>query len=282
MKLFALCVLCLLTRGLAICAESNPQLRLEHVPNGTRFLILGNKPAHPAPLLIMLQGSLESVQKEPIYTEAARILVKRGFISVMIDAPAHGADARPAEANELAAWNSRVGAGEDLLADFLSRAKVLVDWLIKEGYADPHSIAVAGTSRGGFLALHLAAADSRIRCVGAISPVTDLLQLREFSACAHPEAARALEVNTLVAKLIGRPTWISIGNHDERVGTDSAIAFTRQLVAANTAQKKDAPVDLIVHSVPGHRSSVRDHELLADWILKQIVPPASVSAIGLP
>src|SRR5262245_53213900 len=99
-------------------AAAKPELRLQNVPGGPRFLILGAKPARPAPLLIMLQGSLESVQKEPIYTEAARILAKRGFISVMIDAPAHGADARPGEASELAAWNTRLGAGEDLLSDF--------------------------------------------------------------------------------------------------------------------------------------------------------------------
>ena len=40
----------------------------------------------------MLQGSLESVLSEPLFTETARILAKRGYVTVMLDAPAHGDD----------------------------------------------------------------------------------------------------------------------------------------------------------------------------------------------
>ncbi|MEJ1972461.1 MAG: hypothetical protein WDM96_08420 [Lacunisphaera sp.] len=80
----------------------------------------------------------------------------------------------------------------------------------------------------------------------------------------------ALAARELAPRLAGRPVWISIGNHDERVGTDSAIAFSRALVAANVARQQDATVELIVHSVPGHSSTERDHERLAAWLLEQL------------
>jgi dienelactone hydrolase len=223
----------------------------------------------------MLQGSIDSAIKEPLYTETARILSRDGFLGIVVDAPAHGVDARPQEPAEIAAWNERVGRGEDLLGEFLARVRAVVDSLAKRGEIDVSRLAVAGTSRGGFLAFHVAAADPRFRCVGAISPVTDLMQLREFHDCIRPEKARALSVTELAPRLAGRPVWLSIGNSDDRVGTDAAIAAARRLVAESLAQGRGAPVDLTVHSVPGHRSSLRDHELLAAWILKQM---ASASA----
>lgn len=245
-------------------------IRIERLPEGIRYGLLGVRATQPSPAIIMLQGSLESVLAEPLFTETARILARRGYVAVVLDAPAHGDDARPGEPKELAAWSARVDAGEDFVAPFVERARKVLDALVRDGLIDPRRLAVAGTSRGGFLAFHLAAAEPRFRCVGGIAPVTDLRQLREFKACVHPERAAALGVDRLAPRLAGRPAWISIGNRDERVGTDAAIACSRALVAAGG---ENAPVELRVHSRAGHRSTVRDHELLAAWVEAQLAAP---------
>jgi poly(3-hydroxybutyrate) depolymerase len=266
-------MLCLGSACATVANETPLPIRIERSPSGLRFGVMGEWRDQPAPLILMLQGSLETAQREPIYTEAARLLVRQGFIAVMMDAPAHGEHAQTGEGAELEAWNARVGAGDALLVDFIRQAQHLLDWMIEQGYVDPRRIAVAGTSRGGFLAFHLAAADTRFGWVGGISPVTDLCLLREFAACPRPAAAAALAVEHLVPRLAGRPVWISIGNNDTRVGTDAAVRFARRLAAAGATEGGDAPVELLVHSTPGHRSTSRDHERLAAWLLEQL-PPA--------
>ena len=52
--------------------------------------------------------------------------------------------------------------------------------VVAKGYTDPRRVAAIGISRGGFLACHLAAAEPRIKVIAAISPLVDLMALREF------------------------------------------------------------------------------------------------------
>ena len=245
-------------------------IRVKQLPSGARYGMIGERQAKPAPLLLMIQGSLETALAEPLYTETARLLAQKGFITVLIDAPAHGPDARPGEKAELAAWSERIGSGEDLLADFLTRVRALLDTLVQRGVADPRRMAVAGTSRGGFLAFHIAAHEPRVRCVAGISPVTELLRLREFDSCAQKDSAEKLSLVHLAPRLVSKPAWICIGNHDQRVGTDAAIAFARRVTAANLEHNGQAPVDLVVHSTPGHRSTKQDHQLLAAWLEQEM------------
>lgn len=248
-------------------------MSVHRLPSGLRFGLIGERAARPAPTLFVLQGDLEVALREPVYTEVARIVARHGFISVMVEAPAHGEDHHSGEPkDELAAWCSRLEHGEDFVGEFTRRARAALDYLVKEGYADPTRVAACGTSRGGFLAFHLAAVEPRIRCIGGISLLSDLTALREFQNTDHRSQAEALSLTALVPRLVNRPVWVSIGNNDGRVGTDQVIAFTRALVGATAAQQKAGaavPVDLIVNSSAGHDSRVPDHEQLARWLLTQ-------------
>ncbi|MBS0662981.1 MAG: alpha/beta fold hydrolase [Verrucomicrobia bacterium] len=248
-------------------------MTLLRLPNGERIGLIGEHPGQPAPTLFVLQGTLDVARAEPIYTEIARLLAKHGYMSVLLDAPGHGEDHRPNEPTELNSWRERLDHGEDFVASFTARARAVLDYLVKERYADPSRVAACGTSRGGFLAFQLAAAEPRIRCIGGISPVTDLRALREFDHAQRPAAADALALIRVVPQLAGRPAWISIGNNDHRVSTEAAIAFSRALVHAGATKVKDGdpvPVELIVNTSPGHRSSFHDHELLAEWMLEHM------------
>ena len=244
-------------------------LRIERLPDGTRYALIGARPERPAPTLFVLQGEIDVARREPIYTEVARLLALHGFISVILDAPGHGEDQRPGEPPDLASWNWRVNQGQDLIGGFVARAKAVLDHLIQEKISDPDKVAACGTSRGGFLAFQLAAHEPRIRCVGGIAPVTDLLALREFNATTNRAAADTLALANLAPRLAGRPVWISIGNNDARVSTDAAIALSRALVACAPPDREIVPVELLVNAGPGHRSSVQDHERLAVWLRAQ-------------
>ena len=119
------------------------------------------------------------------------------------------------------------------------------------------------------MALHLAAADPRVKCVAAFAPVTNLLALSEFAAAKDHVAAKALSLANHAERLAGRPVWMCIGNHDERVSTDDAIAFTRRLTAVGVAagKSKTPPVELHVMPSPGHSIHATAHQEAAAWIL---------------
>src|SRR5205823_13170699 len=95
-------------------------------------------------------------------------------------------------ANALSAWRVRTEKGEDWLPAFTAKVRDVLDYLVKEGYTDPGRVAVAGTSRGGFIANHVAAADPRFRAVIAFAPVTEPMVLREFHGTSKADAVRAL------------------------------------------------------------------------------------------
>ena len=151
--------------------------------------------------------------------------LKRGIISVILDEPGTGEDTRPNEdpANSLKAWRSCLDRGEDFTGAFNSYARSVLDYVVKEGYADPDRVAIWGCSRDGYLAFHLAAVEPPgSKAIVANSPVTDLLALREFSGTTHDKEAEALALIHLAPALAGRAVWIDIGNNDRRVDSDRA------------------------------------------------------------
>ncbi len=268
---------------LAVCVNTpstfgSVDASLQTLPDGGRSLVLGRREGPPQALLFIFQGSIETALAEPLYTEVGRILAAEGVLSVVLDAPAHGEDATPGDPLELNGWAHRVAEGKPFLAPFLQRASAALDHFIAMQWADPSRIAACGTSRGGFLAFHFAAPDSRIRCVGGIAPVTDLAALREFSARNPPPATGELALASLAPRLAGRPVWICIGNNDARVDTSRAIGFAQAVVAANRelpTPPDPIPVDLLVQSTPGHRSSAADHRRLSAWLRPHLRLPAS-------
>ena len=247
-------------------------IKVRRTGDQIRYGLIGEIQPVPATTLFLLAHGIEEMQRQPVYTEVARILARHGWISVIIEPPCHGEDERAGEPVQLNGWRQRLEQGEDLIAPLTVKTRSVLESLVKEGTTDPTRIAVCGTSRGGFLAVHLAAVEPRFKAVAAISPVTRLLALSEFSRTTGRTQAEMLDLTRLAPQLTDRAVWVSIGNNDQRVQTDDAITFTREVVrAAARTDKPDAiiPVELIVAPTPGHAKIDQAHELLATWLLKQ-------------
>lgn len=236
--------------------------------NGVEFSILGPKPEKPAPTLFIFALDAKTTLNSPLYRQAGNVLAKQGYLCVSVDLPCHGDQKRAGEPGELAGWRHRVDAGDDPMAELTRRTKSVLAFLIAEGYTDADRVAACGTSRGGFSALHIAAADPRVKCVAAYSPVTDLKALREFKGAEDAPLVRQLALVKHADRLAGRAVWISIGDRDERVDTDAAIRFARALSAASAAKKLPSGVELHVGPAEGHHTPDGAAEQSAAWIAK--------------
>jgi dienelactone hydrolase len=258
-------------------ADDGPPMQVLHTPDQVRFGLIGAKGDKPAPTLFVFAHSLETMQKDPIYTEVANLLTAQGILGVAVDALCHGEDSRPGEPAELNGWVYRLEREDDFTKSFTARVSAVLDHLIHEGYTDAERVAAYGTSRGGFLAVHFAAANRRVRAVAGISPVTNLMAISEFSGTKAREKAKQLSLANQAPRLAGCAVWLSIGNHDERVSTDDAIDFTRAVVREAAAKSGDRnvviPVELVVAPAAGHTKIDQAHELLAAWIVKQFEGP---------
>lgn len=246
-------------------------LRELRTPQGTTYTMLTPVRREQVPLLVLLAGEATSTLTQEPHCGVGGLLHRRGWNVVSLDLPCHGSDARAGEPAQLAGWAARVAAGEDIVASFQARVNDMIAHVVAAGLADPHRVAAAGTSRGGFMAFHAAAGNDAVRTVAGFAPVTDLLALREFADLRANALANRLALVQSAEVLADRSAWITIGNDDARVGTDNAVAFARAL--ATLSKKKYFAADVALHVVgePGHCSFPAWHADAAAWFVDTVV-----------
>ena len=253
--------------------------RMLRTAGGVEFSFVGAKGGR-APLLVVLGGDRKTTIEREDYNAIGALVAKHGFVQASLDLPCHGDDSRPGEPQGIAGWRARLEKGERLFGTFTARISAIVDYLAQEGDADAARVAVCGSSRGGFSALHAAAAEPRLRYVIAFSPATDLLALREFQGIADPAPARALDAMLLAERLADRNVWISMGHNDERVGSRHAIDFALRLMEISPRRKEAMThfwsIDDILLTVGpsqgagGHSTHRNAHEEAAAWLLRRV------------
>lgn len=257
-------------------SESAPEpARALATPSGVRFGLWPGVPKAPAPTLFILASTLEGTLNDAYFRQSGNVLATRGYLCVSVDLPCHGLERRDGEPEGLQGWRHRCDRNEDVMADLTNRLRAVLDHLIAQGMTDPNQVAACGTSRGGFAALHFAAAEPRVKCVAAFAPVIDLGVLTEFQGAERQEIVRRLDLKGRVEELAGRALFLTIGDRDVRVGTDQTIQLARQTTAASLRKNGPARVDLHVVSEPrGHVTPRGAAEQAADWIERQVRPSA--------
>ncbi|HTI49757.1 MAG TPA: alpha/beta fold hydrolase [Planctomycetaceae bacterium] len=258
-----------------------PPIRTLQTAGGIPFAILGDKPAAPGPTLFVFASEMRTTLTNEDGGRLGHLLARKGFLCVSLDLPCHGADVRPGEnPSDLRGWRTRLEEGENFVATFAAKVSQVLDHLIAEKYTDPDSVGVAGTSRGGFIALHCAAVDSRLKYVVAFAPVTHLPALTEFAGTDKSEPVLALSVSRAADKLVGRPIWMVIGNNDVRVGTEHCLTLLQELVKKSAATVTPVPVELHLVGTINHRlhaspapqwkQTYAPHAEAAEWYLAQV------------
>jgi len=267
----------LFVSSILLAQDTKSEIERLSTPDGIEYGLWSTRAEKPAPTLIILAGTIDSTLEKPYFRQCGNDLAKHGYLCVSIDIPCHGVHSFK-DRSGLAGWSQHAIHNEDFVAQNNTRLSAVVDHLIETDRTDPDRIAVCGTSRGGFLALHFAAHDERIKAVAAFAPVTDLAALSEFrDHTEHPEVKRLSVINQ-ADKLAGRPVWIVIGDQDERVSSQRAIELAVAMTAESRKQELPSKVELHVMPEPrGHTTPAGSQEKAAAWILKQLPDSVAVS-----
>jgi hypothetical protein len=176
------------------------------------------------------------------------------FEIISADLPCHGTDVRSGEPAGLDGWRYRIDAGEDLLAPLIEKCRRKLDALNRPDAP----VFVGGVSRGAWAAFQLSIADDRFDHVLGLSPVVDLMGLKEFEGCTKAPVSLAHHVDILAQ----RSTFLSIESRDDRVGTSRTV----ELVSAIANGRRDADSTLIVERGNKHEVSERAMTAARRWI----------------
>jgi dienelactone hydrolase len=233
-----------------------------------RFGIWPGKPKNPSPTLLFFGGEIEEMLRDDYQRQCGNILAKKGYICVFLDGPSEGKELRPGEQGGLSGWRNRLENGEDLISEVNGRAGSVLDYLVAEGYTDPRYIAACGISRGGFLAMHFAKSEPRVKCTAVYCPVVNLGTLKLwFEGAENHPAIRSVNLMEHADKLAGKPLWIVLGDQDRPIDTDYVVEFARKISRLSGSNSK---IELHVIAEPGgHTTPAGSDEMSAAWILKQ-------------
>ena len=249
--------------------KTERQIHTLRTTTGIEFSIVGRKPATPMPTVFIPGGSAnQQLNVQVIDPGHFGFVVEYGYLYVSLDVPSHGEDLEPGEPlGGIEGWRYRVENKRNFVQEFNQKISKVLDFLIAEGYTDPDRVAVIAGSRGGFLAFHYAASDPRVKCVVGWMPVTDLGHLMEFKGMENDPLTKSLAVINQAEKFVGRNVLVIIGDQDNRVGTDHAIAFARRV----SKVAKGANVTLHVLDEPrGHFETEGTYALTEAWLLKHL------------
>lgn len=241
--------------------------------DGVEFGVWPKLADKPAPTLFVLGSTIDETLGNPYFRQCGNQLAEKGYQCVSIDLPCHGSQQSDGIRAGLVGWADRVEKNWPLVEEANKRLSSVLSHLIDSGKADARRIAVCGTSRGGYLALHFANSDARVDCVAAFAPVTDLAELREFTSIKELPAVKSWAIHNHAQRLSAIPVWLVIGDQDQRVSTEKTIQLARQLTAAAVKNKQPSSVDLHVMAEPrGHTTPDGSVQLAADWIDGQLKP----------
>lgn len=224
----------------------------------------------PALIYFALSGSATLL--EPPFNQPVTNLQDEPLRIFSWDLPFHTDPFEPQEAMQK--WAAEASQGPSFLLEFIERSKSYLDELIEKNIINPHSIGIAGLSRGGFVAAHLAAHDERIKTVLGFAPLTNLNHLTEQKLSLNIFSALSLLSRERLDSLIHKTIRFYIGNHDTRVGTDSCFECIKALADhAYTKGIRSPSVELIIYPSIGHKGHGTPSHVFnegAQWMKQQL------------
>jgi hypothetical protein len=176
--------------------------------------------------------------------------------------------------NALNVWASEIILGNNVISTFIEKIKWAVDTLLSRQVLMEDRLAIAGLSRGAFIAVHAAAAIPQFQWILGFAPLTKLESIKEFRALASHPIVASLSLEHLTLKLMNRSTRFYIGNLDTRVGTGHCFDFIENLAKTADENKIRCPqVELMITPSigrDGHGTSKGIFHAGAQWVAESL------------
>ncbi len=167
-------------------------------------------------------------------------------------------------------WADDFSHNRDPISDFLDTFEQALSFTIDNRFASKEKMGVGGLSRGGFIALHIAARHENIKYALAFAPLTELHKIKEFSHLQNNPRVRAFDLVHQSKALARTHIRIHMGNHDSLVGTKEAFTFTMSVVDAAIQEGIRCPqVEFLLHPSIGHKGHGTPPEIFregAHWM----------------
>lgn len=228
--------------------------------------------AGPLPALFYFSlSSHDSLFTDP-YNQPVAYLSSLPIRIFSLSLPGHEKKKPPTQA--LCEWAEEIGNGHNPIEACVQNISALVEEVKKQGGLLPNRVAVAGLSRGAFIALHAAAAIAEFETVLGFAPLTDLSHAKEFQEIADHPLVKSLNTAHLVDRLTDKNVRLYIGNLDVRVGTRRCFDFTEKLALAAFEKRVRSPnVELIISpsiGQYGHGTSKEIFHQGAQWVAEKL------------
>lgn len=223
------------------------------------------------PAVVYFALSAEASLYEDPFNQPVLPWIEQGFRVFSWDLPFHGPHLDHHAA--MHSWAKELSNNPLFIDQFIEICKKHLQFLIDQKWVNTHSIAVAGLSRGGFIATHLAAKAKFIKKVLGFSPMTQAPEVEEFKYT-NLQNQEAISLTKLVDQLTHTTLRFYIGNHDKRVQTSSCYQFIQTLsdkIYENGL--RSPPVELIIYpsiGFKGHGTPSTIFENGSKWIITQL------------
>jgi len=213
----------------------------------------------------------ESLELDP-YNQPVAFLSKHPMRIFSLTLPGHGQGLPAKEA--LNFWADEVAAGRNFVEEFVEEVRLAIQELTKNGMIDSAKLGVAGLSRGGFMAAHIAAKISAFGPVLGFAPLTTLTYARWFDALKENPLANSLNLVHQIPALIGHPLRFYIGNRDHMVSTSLCFQCVQELTEVSyQAGIRSPQVELVITPSIGHQGHGTAKQIFiagAQWMLQQL------------
>jgi esterase FrsA len=192
----------------------------------------------------------DSLQLDP-FNQPVQFLRGQMIRVFSLTLPGHESHLPPTEALNI--WAEDIQKGLDPIGRFLDQAETAIEFAIRERFVDPNRLALAGLSRGAFIAAHLAARLEKVRFLLGFAPLTKLRYAKEFATLQEDPRVQSLDLENLVPQLSSKHVRLFIGNQDTRVQTRSCLDFAMALADHASENRIRSPqIELILYPSIGH------------------------------
>lgn len=183
-------------------------------------------------LLYFAVGGKESLHTDPFCQPVDYFLNGKTRV-LSVDLPFHGADYENNGAMNL--WALSLAGGDDFIERFLNQVKEILEDLKEKKIIEAEKFAVAGLSRGGYLAILLAAYIPWIQHAVTFAPVTHLEKVEGFENLDKNPLLMKWSLLHFAETLAPKRLRFYIGNLDTLVDTDACYILLRTIVRKGKA-----------------------------------------------